>query len=435
VPVSPFGQWRPTRNWVILPRMSERRIVWTVALVQLMSILDFMIVMPLGDDFSKALAIPQSNVGFVAGAYTGAAFVSGIVGAQFLDRFCRKRVLMVSMVGLSIGTVLGGFATGLGTLITARLVAGMFGGPATATSLAIVADVVPVERRGRAMAVVMAGFSVASVIGLPLGLMLARQGSWRTPFFVIGGLMLGVFALVAWSMPKLVGHMDRKARHTPALELLARREIALGLATTGFVMFSVFSIVPHIPTYLINNLGFPRARYELLYLAGGVMSFLMLQVAGRLTDRLGTVPVMIAGTIASIGALSIGFLVEPPPGTDWFSGAARYTPIVVSFVLFMSSGSLRGVAQSTLATRLPAPNERAQFMSLQSAVQHASATIGAFATASLLTTDPVTRQIEPIWIVTLVAMAGAIAAPICLAATERVLARKAAAAAAQVLAS
>jgi len=116
---------------------NERRVVWTVALVQLMNVLDFMIVMPLGDDFAKALAIPQSDVGFVAGAYTAAAFVSGIVGARFLDRFCRKRVLLVAMGGLAAGTLLGGLATGLGSLILARIVAGTFGGPAATVAVGV----------------------------------------------------------------------------------------------------------------------------------------------------------------------------------------------------------------------------------------------------------------------------------------------------------
>jgi predicted MFS family arabinose efflux permease len=392
---------------------TERRVVWTVALVQLMNVLDFMIVMPLGDDFSKALHIPQADVGYVAGAYTAAAFISGVIGAKFLDRFCRKRVLVVAMCGLAIGTMMGGLAVGLGSLIAARVVAGLFGGPATATSLAIVADVVPVERRGRAMAVVMAGFTVASVVGLPLGLVLARHGSWRTPFFVIAGLVVVTLVFVAWSMPTLTGHMDRKARHTPALEMLRRPEIALGLATTGCVMFSVFSIVPHIPVYLINNLGFPRERYELLYLAGGVVGFGVLQFSGRWVDRHGSLPVITAGTVVALAALATGFLREPP-----------FVPVVVSFVLFMASGSLRGVAQSTLATRLPAPNERAQFMSLQSAVQHAAATLGSFATASLMESDPVTKRVSPMWVVAIVAMVAAAAAPVCLAATERVLRRR-----------
>ena len=382
-------------------------------MVQLMNVLDFMIVMPLGDDFSKALGIAQSDVGYVAGAYTAAAFTSGVIGAKFLDRFCRKRVLLVALLGLAVATVMGGLATGLWSMIAARIVAGLFGGPGTATSLAIVADVVPVERRGRAMAIVMAGFSVASVVGLPLGLMLARQGSWRTPFFVIGGLVLLTFVFVAAWMPSLVGHIDRKIRHTPAFEMLARREVMFGLATTGCVMFSVFCFVPHIPSYLINNLGFPRDHYELLYLAGGIVSFVLLQFAGRWVDRYGSLPVITAGTLVAMTALATGFLTEPP-----------FVPVVVSFVLFMASGSLRGVAQSTLASRLPAANERAQFMSLQSAVQHAAATIGSFATASLMTTDPVTKHVSPMWAVAIVAMVGAAAAPMCLAAAERALRRR-----------
>ena len=392
---------------------TERRVVWTVALVQLMNVLDFMMVMPLGDDFSTALAIPQSDVGYVAGAYTLAAFTSGVIGAKFLDRFCRKRVLLVAMLGLMAGTVMGGFAVGLWSMLASRVVAGLFGGPATATSLAIVADVVPVERRGRAMGIVMAGFSVASVIGLPLGLMLARTGSWRTPFFVIGGLVLVTFGLVWLWMPTLRGHLDRKLRQTPALELLFRREVMFGLATTGCVMFSVFSIVPHIPTYLINNLDFPRAQYELLYLVGGIVSFAVLQIAGRWVDRHGSLPVITAGTLVAITAIATGFTHEPP-----------FVPVMVSFVMFMASGSLRGVAQSTLSTRLPAANERAQFMSLQSAVQHAAATLGSFVTASLMTTDPVTKHVSPMWLVAIVAMVAAAAAPVFLAATERVLRRR-----------
>ena len=392
---------------------TERRVVWTVALVQLMNVLDFMIVMPLGDDFSKALGIAQSDVGYVAGAYTAAAFTSGVIGAKFLDRFCRKRVLLVAMMGLALGTVMGGLATGLGSMIAARIVAGLFGGPATATSLAIVADVVPVERRGRAMAVVMAGFSVASVIGLPLGLMLARHGSWRTPFFVIAGLIFVTLVLVAMWMPALTGHFDRTHKQTPALEMLARREVMFGLATTGCVMFSVFSFVPHIPAYLINNLHFPRDHYELLYLAGGVVSFGVLQFAGRWVDRHGSLSVITAGTLVALTALATGFLREPP-----------FVPVIVSFVMFMASGSLRGVAQSTLATRLPAANERAQFMSLQSAVQHAAGTLGSFATASLMTTDPATKRVSPMWAVVIVAMVAAAMAPLCLAASERALRRR-----------
>ena len=74
------------------------------------------------------------------------------------------------------------------------MLAGAFGGPATSLALSIVADCVPPERRGRAMGAVMSAFSVASILGIPAALELARQGGWRLPFFVVGGMGLVIMA-------------------------------------------------------------------------------------------------------------------------------------------------------------------------------------------------------------------------------------------------
>jgi MFS family permease len=83
---------------------TEQRIVLLVALVQFVNILDFMMVMPLGPYFADALHFPRSDVGYVGTAYTAAAGVSGVVGALFLDRFDRRRALLVAVLGLSRST-------------------------------------------------------------------------------------------------------------------------------------------------------------------------------------------------------------------------------------------------------------------------------------------------------------------------------------------
>ena len=387
-------------------------------MVQFINILDFMMVMPLGDDFARALDIDRAHIGYVSGAYTGAAFAAGLIGSRFLDRFDRRPALLVSVVGLAVGTALGGAATGLWSLLVARVIAGAFGGPATSLSLAVVADVVPVERRGRAMGIVMAGFSIASIFGLPAGLALARAGSWRFPFFVIAGLALVGFVIASINLPSVRGHLDGpRHRYTPMLELVRRREIALGLASACVMMMSIFLVVPNLPAYLLNNLGFPRHHYEYLYLGGGVAAFIMLQIGGRWVDRSGPIPVMSAGTAVALTAMATGFLVVPPA-----------LPIPIVFVLFMCSAPLRGVSQSTLATRLPAPSERAQYMSLQSALQHAAMTAGAVVSATILTSDPATKAVAPMWVVTAIAMSFAVLAPVVLAGAERALRRREAAA-------
>ena len=147
--------------------------------MQFVNILDFVMVMPLGPDFARALAIPASKLGYVGGAYTAAAAVPGLAGSFFLDRFDRRKALGVALLGLAAGTAAGGLATGFGTLLAARVLAGAFGGPATSLAFSIIADRVPAERRGNAVGGVMAAFSVASVLGVPMGLELAQRGGWR----------------------------------------------------------------------------------------------------------------------------------------------------------------------------------------------------------------------------------------------------------------
>src|SRR5687767_8538309 len=110
--------------------VSERKIIALLAAVQFVNILDFMMVMPLGPDFAVALGIPTSRLGLVGGSYTAAAALAGAVGALFLDRFDRRRALAVAMLGLVIGTATGALARDLPSLVGARVLAGLFGGPA-----------------------------------------------------------------------------------------------------------------------------------------------------------------------------------------------------------------------------------------------------------------------------------------------------------------
>ncbi len=155
--------------------LPERRLLLLIGAIQFANVLDFMMVMPLGPDFARTLAIPTARLGLVGASYTAAAAVAGIVGALVLDRFDRRRALAVVLGGLAVGTVSGALATSFASMLAARVVAGAFGGPATSLSLAIISDVVAPERRGRAMGAVMGGFAAASVLGVPAGLELARM--------------------------------------------------------------------------------------------------------------------------------------------------------------------------------------------------------------------------------------------------------------------
>ncbi|HEY3586434.1 MAG TPA: MFS transporter [Myxococcaceae bacterium] len=358
---------------------SEAWMVFLVGAVQFINIWDFVMVMPLGPDFARALGIPLSRLGLLGGAYTAAAALAGIIGSTFLDRFDRRPALAVAMTGLVLGTLAGGLAWSFPTLLAARFLAGAFGGPATSLSLSIVADVVPLERRGKAMGAVMGAFSVASVIGVPLSLQLSIWGGWRLPFLVVGALGLGVTAAVAASLPSLRGHLARRAEPVGRGRTLFRPLVLTSFAMTAVTMAGGFLVIPNISAYLQTNLGLPRSQLQWVYGIGGVVSFATLRGVGRLVDRFGSFRVGTVATLILAGAFDVMF-VHPPRAV---AGAAMAMAIFLFFAL-----SSRNVSYNTLATKVPDPAERARFMSFQSAVQHLASALGASVSAAVLFVQP-----------------------------------------------
>ncbi len=356
----------------MLPPDRERSVLFTLAAVQFVNILDFMMVMPLGPDFARSLQIDLSELPILASSYTGAACVGGLIASVVLDRFDRRRALVVTLLGLAIGTLAGGFATDLFTLALTRVVAGFFGGPATSIALAIVADVVPPERRGRALGTVMTAFSVASVLGVPAGLELATLGGWHTPFFCVGAM--GTIAAVAAGkiLPPLRAHLDTPAPNagesalTAAARILSRRRSLLSFSMSIVSNAGLFIVIPNIAAFVQSNLAFPRDRLSTLYVLGGAASVLTTRPFGALVDRFGSFKVGLCGTI--LGTIVTYF---------FFAVGTPQSPIYLLFVAFMLSGGLRNVAASTLISKVPEPAGRARFMAMDSTLRHGSLALGA----------------------------------------------------------
>ncbi len=357
--------------------MTEGTLLLLVAAVQFVNVLDFVMVVPLGPDFASALGIPVSSLGLVTGSYALAAAAAGAAGSAFLDRFDRRSALAVAMAGLVLSTAAAGLATGLPTLLAARLGAGLFGGPATSLSFAIVADAVRPERRGRAMGVVMGAFSVASVLGVPTALWLSQAGGWRAPFLAVAGMGALVVAAALVAMPPMRRHLEPGVAGSRGYAFLRDPAALLSLTATATTMGAVFSIVPNLAAFLQYNAAWPREHLGGLYMAGGILSFAVLRVVGRAVDRIGAPAVAAAGTVVMVGNLAVDFWPRVP-----------LLPGPALFLLFIFANSLRNPALVSLASRVPRPGDRARFQSVQSAVQHLASSGGAMASTALLDTGP-----------------------------------------------
>ena len=182
------------RNWIV---------VLILAAVQFTSIVDFMVVMPLGPRLIEKLNITPDQFGLIVASYSISAGLAGLLASSIMDRFGRKTAFLGLYSGFLLGTLFCGLARRYSTLLAARVLTGGFGGILGGLALTIVADLFPEERRGRATGVLMSAFALASVVGVPAGLHVGFKWGWHVPFLILAGLGSLVLIAALFAMPPL----------------------------------------------------------------------------------------------------------------------------------------------------------------------------------------------------------------------------------------
>ncbi len=362
----------------------ERWLLLTLASIQFTSVLDFMIMMPLGPQLTELFGISAGQFGFLVSAYTFAAGLSGLLAATYIDRFGRKRMMLTLYPLFGVAALACSIAPTFAWLIVARVASGFFGGVLMALSQTIVAEVIPFERRGRAMGVVMTSFSVATVAGVPLALFLASHFNWHAPFLAIA-LLVSVCALgAAKTLPSLKGHLESHPSGDSAPSLLANLRLVLvdpnhlrAYAMSSSMVFSGFVVIPYITLYLQGNAGFKTEQIPYVYLCGGICTLISARFIGHWSDR--------AGKAHAFRRLAL-FMPLPLLAMTLAAGLPMAGVLLVSSILFvvMSGRMIPGMALIGAAAD---PRRRGSFMTLNSAVQSLAMGLAALVGGQILGRD------------------------------------------------
>jgi predicted MFS family arabinose efflux permease len=362
----------------------ERWLLLTLASIQFTSVLDFMIMMPLGPQLTQLFGISAGQFGFLVAAYTFAAGVSGLLASTYIDRFGRKRMMLTLYPLFGVAALACSLAPTYAWLMTARVASGFFGGVLMALSQTIVAEVIPFDRRGRAMSVVMTSFSVATVAGVPLALFLVSYFNWHAPFLAIA-LMVSVCALGAIKiLPSLKGHVQAPSDGESAPSVLSNLRLVLldpnhlrAFAMSSCMVFAGFAVIPYITLYLQLNAGFQAEQIPYVYLCGGVCTLISARFIGHWSDR--------AGKAYAFRRLAL-LMPLPLLGMTLAADLPIAGVLVVSSILFvvMSGRMIPGMA---LIGASADPRRRGSFMTLNSAVQSLSMGLAALVGGQILGRD------------------------------------------------
>ncbi|MEN9831691.1 MAG: Purine efflux pump PbuE [Pseudomonadota bacterium] len=362
----------------------ERWLLLTLASIQFTSVLDFMIMMPLGPQLTELFGISASEFGFLVSAYTFSAGLSGLLAATYIDRFGRKRMMLTLYPLFGAAALACSFAPTFAWLLVARVASGFFGGVLMALSQTIVAEVIPFERRGRAMSVVMTSFSVATVAGVPLALFLASHFNWHAPFLAIA-LMVSVCALgAAKTLPSLKGHLAAHPSGDSAPNMLANLRLVLvdpnhlrAYAMSASMVFAGFAVIPYIALYLQGNAGFKPEQIPYVYLTGGICTLISARLIGHWSDR--------AGKAYAFRRLAL-LMPLPLLAMTLSADLPMVGVLLVSSILFvvMSGRMIPGMA---LIGASADPRRRGSFMTLNSAVQSLAMGLAALVGGQILGRD------------------------------------------------
>jgi predicted MFS family arabinose efflux permease len=339
---------------------AEWLLLLVLAAVQFTHSMDFMVMMPLGPQCRQELHISPQEFAIVVSSYGFSAAIAGLLAAFLIDRFDRKKTLLVLYAGLITGTLLCAIAPGYWWLMLARIVAGAFGGIGGAFILVIIGDSFPEIRRGRATGVVMTAFSIASIAGLPAGIMLGNRFGIRTPFGILGLFGLATWVVAFKILPPMRGHLGHQ--HESAAETLTMLRQPAHLRAYAFMIMLVigsFTIAPHFSDFLVHNVGREKDDLAYVYLCGGLLTFVTLPLVGRLADRVGKRRVF--RLMAGCTLLTILVLTNLP--------ASSLLPLLMITTLYWIFTSGRWVPAMALVTSSALPRYRGSFMSINASLQ------------------------------------------------------------------
>ncbi|WP_246141825.1 MFS transporter [Phaeodactylibacter luteus] len=362
--------------------VNEKLLLFLLAVVQFTHIIDFMIIMPLGKQFMQLFDITPQQFSVIVSSYALSAFAVGFFGAMFIDRFDRKKALLFTYLGFTLGTFACGLTENYYLFLAARSITGAFGGLLSALVLAIIGDTIPLKRRGQAMGFVMTAFSAASVVGVPAGLYLAATFNWRAPFLTIGAIAAIFVVLIAVFLPKLNSHLRGSNIQRNPVKIMGNifrdSNQRAALLFTTILMLGHFTIIPFIAPYMQLNIGFSDHEVTYIYAVGGTLTVFLLPFFGRLADRFGHARVF---TLASVGALASIFAI-----TNLNTTSMAIALCATSSFFVVASG--RNVPATTMVTSVVRPESRGSFMSVRTSVNQMAMGLASFMAGLIVTANP-----------------------------------------------
>ena len=339
--------------------------------------LDSLVVSPLLPNIAASTHTAENVGGLLVTAYALFYALAAPLFGPISDRLGRKKMIMAGMLLFTLATALTGVGESFSWLLLFRALAGLGGAMIMPSIFALAGDTFSYQQRGKAIGIIMAALIGSTVLGVPLGTLLAYVSTWRLPFWILGLLALLALLLTGLFLPTTAPR--RTLPVGPLKAYLGQFQAAFTNPSVIFALLSTLlwtiglqGMFAYIGVYYQENFGLNVGQIGLVILVAGLGSVAGLVFGGRLADRIGKkVIVVCSAVVAAVGVLSVSLLTHV---------------LIAAMIMHVIWSTSIGFGQSSLTALMSelSPKARGTVLSLNSSAQYFGTTAASLLAALLL---------------------------------------------------
>ncbi|PGH47245.1 Cmx/CmrA family chloramphenicol efflux MFS transporter [Streptomyces sp. Ru87] len=290
-------------------------------------------------DIASDLGVTVGTAGMLTPAFAIGMVAGAPLVAVLARNWPRRSSLLGFVLAFAAAHAVGAGTTSLPVLFATRVAAALVNAGFLAVALAAAATLVPADKKGRALAVLLSGTTVATIAGVPGGSVLGTVLGWRATFWAVAALCLPAALGILKGIP--AGHGQAEAAGGPALRAelaqLRRAPLLLVMLLGALVNAATFASFTFLAPVVTGTAGLGELWISVVLVLFGAGSLAGVTAAGRLADRRPGPAVAVAGPLLLLGWPALAVLAAEP---------------VALFVLVFVQGALSFALGSTLITRV-----------------------------------------------------------------------------------
>jgi predicted MFS family arabinose efflux permease len=336
--------------------VSKRAIILILGLAGFTVMADTWVVSPLLPAISVDLGVSPASAGIIISAYMICFGIFQLVFGPLADRFGKKQIISLTMIFFTIATGLCAVGYSLGALTFYRALAGVFAASVMPISMALIADLFPIEERQTAIGSFIAISFLGQGLSMAIGGTLAYLLNWKGAF-----ILYAVFGLIATILLFTLGRKIPSVKApksellAPYLRLLRAKQSLIVYSIVLFEGIMILGSFSYVGSYISEVYGFDFLRIGLIMTGFGIMTIIGGRLSGKLANRFGRKRLIIIGL--SMAALAEFIL---------FLSGNILIILIFGIALLGLSFILAHSTLVTIATEF-APKSRAMAMSLVAA--------------------------------------------------------------------